>query len=103
MNTYHHSVYFWLRADGDADDAQRTADGCRSYLSDIPGIVRMAICLPAGPSAGPIDGTYGAALLMEFETEAARDSYEVHPDHRRFLADFRHLWSRVVVYDSVPA
>ena len=104
MNThFYHSVCFWLRLNGEADDAQNNADGCRSYLSNIPGIVAMSIGVPAGTSDPVVDNSYGVALLMEFETKEARDLYEDHPDHQRFIADFHYLWSRVQVYDAVPA
>ncbi len=104
MNThYYHSVYFWLRPNGEADDAQKNADGCRAYLSNIPGIVTMNIGIPAGTPGDAVDNSYGIALLMEFETKESRDLYEDHPDHQRFIADFRHLWSRVQVYDAIPA
>ncbi len=100
---YYHSVYFWLRENGDADDAQKNADGCRTYLANIPGIVTLNVGFPAGTPAPVVDNSYGIALLMEFETKEARDLYEDHPDHQRFIADFHHLWSRVQVYDAVPA
>ena len=104
MNShFYHSVYFWLRDGGEAEDAQQTADGCRTYLTGIPGIVQMHVGIPAGTSGGPIDSSYGVALLMEFESQEARDIYEAHPDHQRFIAELHHLWSRVQVYDAVPA
>ena len=104
MNThFYHSVYFWLRPNGEADDAQKNADGCRTHLSNIPGIVTMNIGFPAGTPRDVVDNSYGVALLIVFETKESYDVYETHPDHLRFIADFHHLWSRVQVYDAVPA
>lgn len=104
MNThYYHSVYFWLRENGTAEDAQRTADGCRTHLAGIPGIVTMNVGVPAGTPGDMVDNSYGVVLLMEFDTKESRDLYEDHPDHQRFIGDFHHLWSRVQVYDAVPA
>lgn len=103
MTSLYHSVYFWLHPNGAASDAQKLADGCRSYLSAIPGIVQMSVGAPAGPSGGPIDGSYAVALLIEFESKEAAAVYEDHPDHQRFITDFRPILSEVKIYDAVPA
>ena len=104
MNTHlYHSVYFWLHDGGDAADTERFAEGCRTYLSGIPGIVQMHVGVPAGPPGDHVDNGYGIALLIEFESKEAAQVYEVHPDHQRFIGDFHHLWSRVQVYDAVSA
>ena len=63
----------------------------------------MHVGIPAGTPSDVVDNSYGVALLMEFETKEARDLYENHPDHQRFITDFHPLWSRVQVYDTVPA
>ena len=99
----YHSVYFWLHDGGDPADTQRFVEGCRTYLSGIPGMVQMSVGVPAGTPGGPVDNSYGVALLIEFESKDAAQVYEEHPDHQRFIGDFHHLWSRVQVYDAVPA
>jgi len=99
---FYHSVYFWLRPDGAAEDARLLADGCRTHLSGIPGIVQMHVGFPAGTPRDVVDNSYGVALLIEFESKEAYDIYETHPDHLRFIAELRPLWSRVQVYDAVP-
>ncbi len=102
-NTFHHSVYFWLNEEGSAEGAQKTIDSCRTNLISIPGIVSMTLGVPAGTSGGPVDNSYGVALIIDFEDKAAHDAYDVHPAHQRMIAECGHLWSRVQVYDSVPA
>ena len=72
-------------------------------MSAIPGIISMTLGVPASTSGGPVDNTYGVALLIEFEDKAALDAYDVHPGHQRMIAECGHLWSRVQVYDAVPA
>ena len=99
---FYHSVYFWLKDGGTAGDAQALADGCRTYLPAIPGIVRLAVGIPAGTPREVVDNSYGVALLVEFESKAAYDVYETHPDHLRFIAECHSLWSRVQIYDALP-
>ncbi len=100
---FHHAVYFWLNEGSAADGAQKTIDACRANLSDIPGIVSMTLGVPAGTSGGPVDTSYGVALIIEFEDKAAHDAYDIHPGHQRMISECGHLWSRVQVYDTVPA
>ena len=99
MPHLYHSVYFWLN---DSGDAPKLAHGCRTYLSAIPGMVQMRVGVPSGTGGGPIDSSYGVALLIEFESQEAAAAYDSHPDHQRFVADFGPLSSRVIVYDAVP-
>ncbi len=100
---FHHAVYFWLNENSADGGAQQTIDACRQNLSDIPGILKMTLGAPGGTSGGPVDNTYAVALLIEFEDKAAHDAYDVHPGHQRMISECGHLWSRVQVYDSVPA
>ena len=99
----HHAVYFWINEGSAVGGAQKTIDACRTNLTGIPGIVTMTLGVPASTSGGPVDNSYGVALLIEFEDKAALDSYDVHPGHQRMIAECGHLWSRVQVYDTVSA
>ena len=103
MPHLYHSVYFWLRDTAEAGDVQRLADGCRSYLSAIPGIVTLNVAVPAGTPEARVDNSYRVALLIEFASKEAAAVYEDHPDHQRFVADFGPLLSQVKIYDAVPA
>ena len=98
-----HMVYFWLRDGGTAEDAARLAEGCRRYLTNIPGVQRLLVGTPAGTPRAVVDNSYAVALLVEFADGAAHDVYQEHPDHKRFVEDCGPLWSRVQVYDSLVA
>lgn len=98
---FHHSVYFWLKKGGAADDARKMIDSCRANLSGIPGVLKLTVGVPAETSGGPVDNSYGVALLIEFADKAGHDVYDTHPSHLRFIDECKDLWSRVQVYDSV--
>ena len=100
-----HVVYFWGREGGTAQDAELLAQGCRTHLSAIPGVLRLEVSYPAGTARAVVDNSYAVSLLVEFEDAAAQDVYQEHPDHYRFIAECSKYWSRVQVYDSliVPA
>jgi hypothetical protein len=94
-------VYFWLRNEGSAEDAKALADGCRTHLASIPGVLRLDVGFPAGTQRDVVDNSYGVALLVEFADSAAHDLYQAHADHLRFIETCSHLWSRVQVYDTL--
>ncbi len=96
-------MFFWLRDGAEAAAARRLADGCKSHLTGIPGVLRLTVGFPAGTNRGVVDNSYGVALLVEFTNAAAHDVYQDHPDHLRFIAECSQFWSRVQVYDTVPS
>jgi hypothetical protein len=38
---------------------------------------------------------------MYFDDVESQDEYQVHPKHTEFVEQYKHLWNRVVVYDSL--
>lgn len=96
-----HTVFFWLRDGGSDADAQQIAEGCRRWLTGIPGVRRLYVGRPAGTPRDVVDSTYAVGLHVEFGDREAHDAYQVHPDHVAFVEACQHLWSRVQVYDTV--
>lgn len=96
-----HNVYFWLRDNPQPDDARLLAEGCRKYLPSIPGVLRLETGVPAGTPRDVVDNSFGVALIVEFADAAGQDVYEHHPEHMKFIEACHHLWSRVVVYDTL--
>ena len=99
---FFHNVFFWMRDNGDPSEARRLAEGCKTFLTGIPGIVRLTVGTPAGTQRDVVDNSYGVALLVEFVDASACHAYDSHPDHLRFIAKCSQFWSRVQVYDTVP-
>lgn len=96
-----HMVYFWLKESPASGDAEQLAEGARSHLAGIPGVLRLEVGFPAGTARDVVDNSYGVALLVEFADAAGHDVYQDHPDHLRFIEACHPLWSRVQVYDTL--
>jgi hypothetical protein len=96
-----HMVYFYLRDDAQPGDAERLIQGCRKHLTNIPGVLHLEAGIPAGTPRAVVDNTYGVGLLVELVDTAAHDVYQDHPDHLKFIEEFKSLWSRVQVYDTL--
>ena len=99
-NTFVHHVYFWLKNTGNATDTAELVRGLEK-LSATPTIKLCHIGTPAATDRGVIDNTYAVSWLCFFDTPADQDIYQTHPIHLKFVEQCQHLWSKVIVYDTV--
>ena len=94
-----HHVFFWLKNPDSKDDLARLLTGLRT-LAGIEMVKGIHIGVPADTEQrGVVDGSYHASEILLFDDVAAQNAYQVHPIHKKFVADCEHLWQRVVVYD----
>lgn len=95
-----HHVYFWLKNTGSAEDKAQLVQGLRT-LTKIKAIRMHHIGQPATTDRDVIDRSYAVSWLLFFKNKADQDSYQTDPVHLDFVAKYAHLWSKVVVYDTV--
>ena len=101
-NNLIHHVYFWLKNPESAEDLKQLKEGLEK-LSTVKTIKYFHIGRPASTRREVIDSTYALSWWTLFESKEEQDSYQVDPIHLKFIEECGHLWSRVVVYDSVDA
>lgn len=95
-----HCVFFSL-VDKSPDKSQKLIDDCHRYLTVPEGIVS----LHAGRRVEDLqrdvnDQAFDVALVVVFESRAAQDVYQDHPDHLEFIAQNRENWASVRVFDA---
>lgn len=95
-----HMVFFTL-AEDNAQNRQQLIDGCDKHLTGHEGTVYYS----AGAIADELDREvndkeFDVALHLVFKTKADHDTYQTHPRHLKFIAENKHLWSKVRVFDS---
>ena len=95
-----HHVFFWLNSPGHPDDRAQLLAGLQK-LRALPPIRTSHLGLPADTHRDVVERTYAVSWLLTFDTAEDEAAYQVHPAHQQFVADCQHLWSRVVVYDTV--
>jgi hypothetical protein len=101
MKLLRHQVFFWLCEPSSAADRNRLIAGLQS-LRAIEGILELHIGVPADTEARDVvDSSFAVSELMLFRDRDAQLAYQLHPLHTAFVAECGHLWSRVVVYDSI--
>lgn len=98
-----HHVFFWLKNPKSKEDLARLLQRLRT-LGGIETVKAIHIGVPAETERrGVVDASYSASEILFFDDVAGQNAYQVHPIHKKFVADCEHLWEKVVVYDVKPA
>ena len=101
-NIFVHHVYFWLKNAGNREDFAQLVEGL-TKLSKATTIKHFHIGKPANTSREVIDGSYAVSWMLIFDNDADQAIYQADPIHLKFIEECAHLWSKVVVYDSIDA
>ncbi|HEY5407912.1 MAG TPA: Dabb family protein [Ginsengibacter sp.] len=99
-NGFIHHVYFWLKNPESVNDLNQLIEGLNK-LSAVTTIKNFHIGKPASTNRDVIDSSYSVSWLLLFDNKEDQDSYQTDPIHLKFVEECLHLWSKVVVYDTV--
>ncbi len=99
-NVFIHHVFFWLQNSESIADRDKLVAGLLK-LSAAKTIQRFHIGKPADTNREVIERGYAISWLLHFENADDQASYQTDPIHLKFVEDCSHLWSKVIVYDSV--
>jgi hypothetical protein len=78
-----HIVFYRMKPQASEEDKDKLAEQARSKLCLVPGIKNLR----AGKTINASGKGYSVALAMDFQDEAALESYRVDPDHQRFVKE----------------
>jgi hypothetical protein len=95
-----HHVYFWLTNPGSKEDHAALLSGLQA-LSKVASIQQSHIGIPATTNRDVIETSYAFSWLAVFSSKEEQDAYQIDPVHLHFVDDCKHLWQKVIVYDSV--
>lgn len=99
-NVFIHHVYFWLNKPDNVEDRNKLVEGL-TKLAAVKTIKAFHIGKPADTNRDVIERGYAVSWLLQFENAADQASYQTDPVHLNFVDTCKHLWSKVIVYDSV--
>ncbi|PWV53801.1 Dabb family protein [Chitinophaga sp. S165] len=94
-----HVVNFWLKPGLSEADIKKFEEGVQS-LKVIESLVMFNVGKPASTDRPVIDRSYSYCELTVFNDEAGHDVYQKHPVHLAFVENCKHLWDKVLIYDS---
>ncbi|QNK63139.1 Dabb family protein [Pedobacter sp. PAMC26386] len=95
-----HHVLFWLKADTTEDQKNAFRKGLQT-LEKIEVVTSFHVGVPAPIERSVVDTTYTFSLVLSFEDLAGHDIYQGHSIHVAFLDEFRSLFEKVIIYDSI--
>ena len=98
-----HHVFFWLKNPDSKTDLAQLLAGIRG-LSQIETVRSIHVGVPASTEKRDVvENSYSASELLTFDDVEGQNIYQAHPLHQKFIAECSHLWSKVVVFDSISA
>jgi hypothetical protein len=96
-----HHVFFWLKNPDSKQDRDKLIEGLNT-LRKIESVRKLHIGVPASvEKRDVVDSSYHVSELMFFDDVEGQNAYQVDPIHKKFVADYSHLWAKVLVYDAM--
>jgi hypothetical protein len=93
-------VYFTLADSSDVSQAKFVA-ACQKYLNISELLTHFSVGTRATQYARPVnDVDYDVTINLIFKDSAAHDTYQTHPEHKKFIAECQPMWKKARVFDS---
>ena len=96
-----HTVLFWLNNPQSQKDRVAFETAIQKLMATNPQGVQSHLGKPAKMSESEVvDSSYTYLFLITYPSIEAQAAYSTDPTHLKFLEEAKHLWKKVVVYDS---
>ncbi|MBL7825519.1 MAG: Dabb family protein [Saprospiraceae bacterium] len=95
-----HHVFFYMSPEATTEQKEALRSGIHS-LTSIETIKQWHIGTPAPTDRPVIERGYAFSWLALFENGDDEAVYQSHPVHLEFIKNCAHLWTKVIVYDSI--
>jgi len=97
-----HSVYFWLNDSNNNDDVKVFETAIKKLMKNSQFANKMHLGKPAATEKREIiDNSYDYCLIFTFNSYKDQRIYQDEPAHLIFIGEAKHLWKKVLVFDSV--
>lgn len=98
--TFAHTVYFWFKEDTTEKDKIYFENSLKKFLSNSKYAKTNFIGTPPEATREVVDGSFTYSLIVTFESAEAQAGYQAEDAHLLFIEECKHLWDKVIVYDS---
>ena len=95
-----HCVFFWLKEPQNQNAREQFEHHLTTFLAASQYVKSTHIGTMASSDREVVDSTYTYCLIVTFNNKEKQDKYQEEPVHLKFVEDAKHLWEKVVVYDS---
>ena len=97
-----HSVYFWLNDSNNNNDVKVFETAIKKLMKNSQFANKMHLGKPAATEKREIiDNSYDYCLIFTFNSYKDQRIYQDEPAHLIFIGEAKHLWKKVLVFDSV--
>jgi len=96
-----HVVYFWLNNPDSQSDKQEFEEKLGLFMKTSQYAKTKFVGVPSLSDRDVVDDSFTYSLIVSFPSKEAQDKYQSEPAHLKFVEDAKHLWSKVIVYDSL--
>ena len=97
-----HSVYFWLNDSDNKEDVKTFETAVKKLMKNSQFANKMHLGKPANTEKREvIDNSYSYCLIFTFDTYKDQRIYQDEPAHLIFIGEAKHLWKKVLVFDSI--
>ena len=97
-----HSVFFWLENPNSYQDRAIFEQAIRKLIQTNQQAVGNHLGRPAkSEKRDVVDSSFTYCFTMSFPNLEAQNRYQIDPTHHLFIKEAKHLWNRVLVYDSI--
>lgn len=95
-----HHVFFWLKEPENEAHKKQLVKALHK-LTEVKTIKLSHIGFPATTeNRDVVDHSYSVSYMAMFDSKSDQDAYQIDPIHLKFVEENKHLWSKVIVYDS---
>lgn len=95
-----HCVLFWLKEPQNQQTRGKFENHLKDFLTASQHVKSKHIGTMASSERDVVDSTYTYCLIATFNSREEQDKYQQETAHLKFIEDAKHLWEKVVVYDS---
>ena len=96
-----HMVFFWLNHPKDLNDRRAFENAIHKFIYTNTQVIGAHIGKPADTDRPVIDRSYTYSLVVTFPDLETHDIYQTDPTHLLFIEEAKHLWEKVLIYDSI--
>ena len=96
-----HTVLFWLHNPESEKDRDAFETAIQKLIATNPQGIKSHLGKPAKTGKrGVVDNSFTYLYLITFSSIEAEAAYQIDPTHLKFIDQAKHLWKKIVVYDS---
>ncbi len=95
-----HTVYFWFKDPNNQADRVKFEASLTTFLKNSEFAKTNFIGRPPVATRDVVDGSFTYALIVTFESAQAQEGYQNEEPHLAFIEECKHMWEKVIVYDS---